>query len=175
MAREILVRNSPFEVLIRETIADSYKRLLGPSVENEIENDLFEKAEDSSLKLFSTNLKQLLLESPLKGKRILGFDPGYRNGCKLALIDETGAVLSSCIIYPTVGKEKDAEAKLLSLYRQFAFDAIALGNGTAGRELKRELVDLHKETDVQKQTDKMQHFGKVLSDIVMPDLETSET
>ncbi len=147
MAREILVRNSPFEALIRETIADSYKRLLGPSVENEIENDLFEKAEDSSLKLFSTNLKQLLLESPLKGKRILGFDPGYRNGCKLALIDETGAVLSSCIIYPTVGKEKDAEAKLLSLYRQFAFDAIALGNGTAGREseafLRRFLASNH--------------------------------
>ena len=147
MAREILVRNSPFETLIRETIADSYKRLLGPSVENEIENDLFEKAEDSSLRLFSTNLKQLLLESPLKGKRILGFDPGYRNGCKLALIDETGAVVSSCIIYPTVGREKEAETKLLSLYRQFVFDAIALGNGTAGREseafLRRFLTNNH--------------------------------
>lgn len=147
MAREILVRNSPFETLIRETIADSYKRLLGPSVENEIENDLFEKAEDSSLRLFSTNLKQLLLESPLKGKRILGFDPGYRNGCKLALIDETCAVVSSCIIYPTVGREKEAETKLLSLYRQFVFDAIALGNGTAGREseafLRRFLTNNH--------------------------------
>ena len=134
MARTVIVRNSPFEAILRETIEDSYKRLLGPSVENEITNDLFEKAEDLSLALFSKNLHQLLLGSPLKGKKILGFDPGYRNGCKLALINESGTVLTSCIIYPTVGRERDAELKMIEIYRKFGYDAIALGNGTAGRE-----------------------------------------
>ena len=134
MARTVIVRNSPFETILRETIEDSYKRLLGPSVENEITNDLFEKAEDLSLALFSKNLHQLLLGSPLKGKKILGFDPGYRNGCKLALINESGTVLTSCIIYPTVGRERDAELKMIEIYRKFGYDAIALGNGTAGRE-----------------------------------------
>lgn len=134
MARTVIVRNSPFEAILRETIEDSYKRLLGPSVENEIANDLFEKAEDLSLTLFSKNLHQLLLGSPLKGKKILGFDPGYRNGCKLALINESGTVLTSCIIYPTVGRERDAELKMIEIYKKFGYDAIALGNGTAGRE-----------------------------------------
>ena len=134
MARTVIVRNSPFETILRETIEDSYKRLLGPSVENEIANDLFEKAEDLSLALFSKNLHQLLLGSPLKGKKILGFDPGYRNGCKLALINESGTVLTSCIIYPTVGRERDAELKMIEIYKKFGYDAIALGNGTAGRE-----------------------------------------
>lgn len=134
IARKIIIRNSPFEELLRKTIEDSYKRLMGPSLENEITKELFLKAEDSSLLLFSKNLKQLLLASPLKGKTILGFDPGYKNGCKLALINSNGQVLSSCIIYPTIGKERDAETKLLSLYREYKFDAIALGNGTASRE-----------------------------------------
>ena len=134
MARTVIVRNSPFEAILRETIEDSYKRLLGPSVENEITNDLFEKAEDLSLALFSKNLHQLLLGSPLKGKKILGFDPGYRNGCKLALINESGTVLTSCIIYPTVGREREAELKMIEIYKKFGYDAIALGNGTAGRE-----------------------------------------
>lgn len=134
IARTVIKRNSPYEPMLRATIEDCYKRLMGPSVENEIWNDLFSSAEDSSLVLFSKNLKQLLLGAPLKGKKILGFDPGYRNGCKLALINESGAVLTSCIIYPTVGKEKESEWKLLSIYKQYGFDAIALGNGTAGRE-----------------------------------------
>ncbi len=134
IARRIIKRNSPFEGILKETIEDSYKRLLGPSLENEVNSELFEKAEDASLLLFSKNLKQLLLDSPLKGKQILGFDPGYRNGCKLALINQSGAVLASCIIYPTVGREREAEAKLLELYRKYGYDAIALGNGTASRE-----------------------------------------
>ncbi len=134
IARNLIHRNSPYETILRETIIDSYKRLMGPSLENEITNELFEKAEDSSLILFSKNLKQLLLASPLKGKRILGFDPGYRNGCKLALINENGDVVETCIIYPTIGKEKEAEIKLLSMYKTHGYDAIALGNGTASRE-----------------------------------------
>ncbi len=134
IARTIIKRNSPYETLLKEIIEESYKRLFSSSLENEIFNDLFAKAEDSSLLLFSKNLKQLLLASPLKGKQILGFDPGYKNGCKLALIDKTGAVLTSCIIYPTIGKEKEAEIKLLKIYKDFGYDAIALGNGTASRE-----------------------------------------
>lgn len=134
IARAWIHRNNPYESLLREMIKDAYKRLLAPSIENEIIGELFLKAEDSSLLLFGKNLKQLLLASPLKGKRILGFDPGYRNGCKLALIDENGNVLSSCIVYPTIGKEKESESALLSLYRQYGYQAIALGNGTASRE-----------------------------------------
>ena len=134
IARSLIHRNSPFSSLLRETIEDSYKRLMGPSLENEVNGELFEKAENASLLLFSKNLKQLLLESPLKGKQILGFDPGYRNGCKLALINQSGAVLDSCVVYPTIGKEKEAEKKLLELRAKYGYDAIALGNGTAGRE-----------------------------------------
>ena len=134
IARNLIRRNSPYENILRETIEDSYKRLMSPSLENEITNELFERAEDSSLILFSKNLKQLLLASPLKGKQILGFDPGYKNGCKLALINKNGDVLETCIVYPTIGKEKQAEEKLLSIYKVYGYDAIALGNGTASRE-----------------------------------------
>ena len=135
IARNCLKRpKSPYEAIIRETIADSYKRLMGPSIENEIANDLFSVAEDESLLLFSKNLKQLLLAPPLKGKRILGFDPGYKNGCKLALIDKEGKVLKSGIIYPTIGKIPQSESYLDSLLKDYGFDVIALGNGTASRE-----------------------------------------
>ncbi len=135
IARNYLRRpKSPYETIIRETIADSYKRLMGPSIENEITNDLFSLAEDESLLLFSKNLKQLLLASPLKGKQILGFDPGYKNGCKLALIDKEGKVLKTGIIYPTIGKIAQSESYLDSLLRDYGFDVIALGNGTASRE-----------------------------------------
>ncbi len=134
IAREVIKRNCQYSELLKDMITDAYKRLLAPSIENEIVGELFDKAQDSSLALFRKNLMQLLLGAPLKGKKILGFDPGYRNGCKLALIDMNGKVLSSCIIYPTIGKEKEAERTLLSLYKEYGYEAIALGNGTASRE-----------------------------------------
>lgn len=134
IARSYIKRNSPFEALLRDVILDAYKRLMAPSLENEITTELFEKAEESSLALFGKNLKQLLLTPPLKDKSILGFDPGYRNGCKLALIDEAGNVLSTGIIYPTIGREREAFSYLESLYKKHPFNAIALGNGTASRE-----------------------------------------
>ena len=134
ISRNVIKRNSPYFELLKETIVDSYKRLIKPSVENEIISDLTTKAEDSSLVLFSKNLKQLLLEPPLKNKQILGFDPGFRNGCKLALINKQGDVIKTTIIYPTIGKEKEAENILLSMYKQYGFDIVALGNGTASRE-----------------------------------------
>lgn len=150
IARDIIKKNSPFRDILYEAINDSYSRLMGPSLENEINGELFEKAENASLRLFSKNLKQLLLESPLKGKRILGFDPGYRNGCKLALIDASGAVLISCIIYPTIGKEKEAERKLLELYSHYGYDVIALGNGTASRESESFLASFLKKNGLDK-------------------------
>lgn len=149
--RKIIHRDSPFSSYLEKTVEDSYNRLTGPSLENEITKELFEKAEDSSLALFSKNLKQLLLASPLKGKQILGFDPGYKNGCKLALIDSNGQVLTTGIIYPTVGKEREAEGKLLSLFQKYGFDYIALGNGTASRESQTFLESFLKKN----------HLGKV--------------
>ncbi len=149
IARKLIHRNSPFETILRDTIIDSYKRLMSPSLENEITKELFLKAEDSSLILFSKNLKQLLLASPLKGKQILGFDPGYKNGCKLALINKNGDVLETCIIYPTIGKEKEAETKLLSMYKSKGYDAIALGNGTASRESESFLNSFLKKNNME--------------------------
>ncbi|MDD7042615.1 MAG: Tex family protein [Mollicutes bacterium] len=149
--RKIIHRDSPFSSYLEKTVEDSYNRLTGPSLENEVTKELFEKAEDSSLALFSKNLKQLLLASPLKGKQILGFDPGYKNGCKLALIDSNGQVLATGIIYPTVGKEREAEGKLLSLFQKYGFDYIALGNGTASRESQTFLESFLKKN----------HLGKV--------------
>lgn len=148
--RKIIHRDSPFSSYLEKTVEDSYNRLTGPSLENEITKELFEKAEDSSLVLFSKNLKQLLLASPLKGKQILGFDPGYKNGCKLALIDSNGQVLATGIIYPTVGKEREAEGKLLSLFQKHGFDYIALGNGTASRESQTFLESFLKKNHLEK-------------------------
>ena len=148
--RKIIHRDSPFSSYLEKTVEDSYNRLTGPSLENEITKELFEKAEDSSLVLFSKNLKQLLLASPLKGKQILGFDPGYKNGCKLALIDSNGQVLATGIIYPTVGKEREAEGKLLSLFQKYGFDYIALGNGTASRESQTFLDSFLKKNHLEK-------------------------
>ena len=148
--RKIIHRDSPFSSYLEKTVEDSYNRLTGPSLENEITKELFEKAEDSSLALFSKNLKQLLLASPLKGKQILGFDPGYKNGCKLALIDSNGQVLATGIIYPTVGKEREAEGKLLSLFQKYGFDYIALGNGTASRESQTFLESFLKKNHLEK-------------------------
>lgn len=147
--RKIIHRDSPFSSYLEKTVEDSYNRLTGPSLENEITKELFEKAEDSSLVLFSKNLKQLLLASPLKGKQILGFDPGYKNGCKLALIDSNGQVLATGIIYPTVGKEREAEGKLLSLFQKYGFDYIALGNGTASRESQSFLENFLKKNNLE--------------------------
>lgn len=148
--RKIIHRDSPFSSYLEKTVEDSYNRLTGPSLENEITKELFEKAEDSSLVLFSKNLKQLLLASPLKGKQILGFDPGYKNGCKLALIDSNGQALATGIIYPTVGKEREAEGKLLSLFQKYGFDYIALGNGTASRESQTFLESFLKKNHLEK-------------------------
>lgn len=145
IARDYIKRDSKDREILLEMILDSLKRLILPSLENEIWNELFEKAQDASLLLFRDNMKQLLLTPPLKGGRILGFDPGYRNGCKLALIDEEGKVLRTLFIHPTVGKEKEATLALEKLYKELPFKFIALGNGTASRESEA-FLDRFKET-----------------------------
>jgi uncharacterized protein len=137
IARAYLLPRSPLEKEIREVSDDSYKRLIAPTVENDIRSDLFLKAEDASIILFKDNLKQLLMTAPLKGKRVLGFDPAFVNGCKFATVDASGKLLHVDVIYPTVsGHERLEESRriLLSYLRNDKIDYIALGNGTASRE-----------------------------------------
>ena len=136
LERKIIVRNSPFKEVLLDAINDAYKRLILPSIENEIRNDLTEKAEEISMNVFKENLHQLLLVSPMKNKVVLGFDPGYAHGCKIAIVDATGKVLDTTVIYPTKPREQIEKSKeiILKLIIRHHVDLIALGNGTASRE-----------------------------------------
>jgi uncharacterized protein len=152
IARKYLLRNSPYEKEIRSVCEDSYKRLIAPAVENEIRNDLFAKAEDASIIIFKDNLKQLLLSAPLKGKRVLGFDPAFINGCKLASVDSSGKLLHVGVIYPTIGgkeKKEESEKLLLSFIKNDKIDYIALGNGTASRESEAFINDVIKRNGLE--------------------------
>jgi uncharacterized protein len=137
IARAYLQPHSSLEAEIRVTAEDAYKRLIAPTVENDIRGELFLKAEDAAIILFKDNLKQLLLGAPLKGKRVLGFDPAFVNGCKLATVDASGKLLHVDVIYPTVGgsaRQEESARILLSYLKNDRIDYIALGNGTASRE-----------------------------------------
>ncbi|SDK31372.1 Tex family protein [Sediminibacillus albus] len=127
----------------QQAIEDSYKRLIQPSIEREIRNSLSETAEQQAIDIFSTNLKNLLLQPPLKGRVVLGIDPAFRTGCKLAVIDETGKVHAVNVIYPTAPKKdkKGAEQVLLSLMNQYPIELMAIGNGTASRETEQFIAD----------------------------------
>ena len=130
-------------------IADSYQRLIAPSIEREIRNSLTDNASEQAIKMFEVNLKPLLMQAPLKGKRILGFDPGYRMGCKLAVIDENGTVLDTNVIYPTEPFKKIDEAKriMTMLISKHKVDVISIGNGTASKETENLVAELIKEVD----------------------------
>ncbi|RKI79801.1 RNA-binding transcriptional accessory protein [bacterium 0.1xD8-71] len=136
--------------LLEETIADSYDRLIAPAIEREIRNDLTEKAEDGAISVFGKNLEQLLLQPPIKGKVVLGWDPAFRTGCKLAVVDETGKVLDTKVIYPTAPQNKveQAKAELKKLIKKYNVSLISVGNGTASRESEQVIVELIKELDV---------------------------
>ncbi|MFA6370148.1 MAG: Tex family protein [Bacilli bacterium] len=136
IAKQELLSNGIFKAEMQRAIKDSYKRLIFPSLVNEIRAELTEISEDASMEVFQANLKQLLLEAPLVGKTILGFDPAFRTGCKLAVIDKNGQVLDKTVIYPTLPHQdvKGARAKLKQLITKYQIDYIALGNGTASRE-----------------------------------------
>ena len=136
--------------LLEEVIEDSYSRLIAPAIEREIRNDLTEKAEDGAISVFGKNLEQLLLQPPIAGKVVLGWDPAFRTGCKLAVVDETGKVLDTKVIYPTAPQNKVAEAKaeLKKLIRKYNVSLISVGNGTASRESEQVIVELLKELDM---------------------------
>ncbi len=135
--------------LLKEAIEDSYDRLIAPSIERDIRNELTEKAEDGAISVFCKNLKQLLMQQPIAGKTVLGWDPAFRTGCKLAVVDPTGKVLATTVIFPTEPQKKIEESKavLKKLIKQYNVDLISVGNGTASRESELVIVDLLKELD----------------------------
>ena len=139
--------------ILRDVIADAYDRLIAPAIEREIRNDLSEKAEDGAIKVFGKNLEQLLMQPPIKGQVVLGWDPAFRTGCKLAVVDETGKVLDTTVIYPTAPQNKVEEAKVVlkKLISKYHITLISLGNGTVSRESEQIIVQLLKEIPVQVQ------------------------
>ncbi|MCL2061439.1 MAG: RNA-binding transcriptional accessory protein [Firmicutes bacterium] len=145
--KAIYKKDSIFNTVLDETIADSYKRLIFPSVENEVRGELTDNAAEQAIKMFEANLKPLLLQPPLKGKVILGLDPGYRTGCKLAVVDESGNVLDHGVIYVTMSEDRTREAgqKVLSLIKKHGISVIGIGNGTASKETEIFAAGLIKE------------------------------
>ena len=134
--RKFIKKNSPHEELLKEVCIDAYDRLIFPSIEREVRSELTDSANEGAIKMFEINLKPLLMQPPLKGKVILGLDPAYRTGCKIAVIDETGHVLDTTVVYPTPPQNKieEAELKLTHLIEKHKVDVISIGNGTATKE-----------------------------------------
>ncbi len=151
---KVISRDNPYTTpVLKEVIKDSYSRLIAPAIEREIRNDLTEKAEDGAISVFGKNLEQLLLQPPIAGKVVLGWDPAFRTGCKLAVVDETGKVLDTKVIYPTAPQNKveEAKAELKRLINKYKVSLISVGNGTASRESEQVIVDLIKELDTKVQ------------------------
>ena len=147
MEKDIIKGETQFTEMLKETILDSFKRLIEPSIDREIRADLTEKAEEKAIKVFGQNSKQLLLGAPIKGKTVMGFDPAYRTGCKIAVIDETGKLLDYTTVYPTEPQNdvENAKKELLKLIDKDKIDMIAIGNGTASRESEMFVSDMIKE------------------------------
>ena len=147
LRNKIIKKDAPFNYVIEEAIKDSYKRLIGPSIEREIRSELTEKAEDEATKNFGLNLEKLLMQPPMKDKMVLGFDPAYRTGCKLAVIDNTGKMLDIKVIYPHEPRNEKEKSKkiLLDLIDKYNIDIIAIGNGTASRESEAFVAEVIKE------------------------------
>ena len=150
LATQVIVKENEITTpVLKEVIADSYERLIAPAIEREIRNDLTEKAEDGAITVFGKNLEQLLLQPPIAGKVVLGWDPAFRTGCKLAVVDPTGKVLDTKVIYPTAPQNKveESKAELKKLIKKYHVDLISVGNGTASRESEQVIVELLKELD----------------------------
>ena len=147
--RDVIKGNNQFEQILKDTILDSFKRLIEPSIEREIRSDLTEKAEEQAIKVFGQNAKQLLLGAPLKGLTVMGFDPAYRTGCKIAVIDETGKLLATTTVYPTEPQNDvdGAKKELIKLINKFDINMIAIGNGTASRESETFVSNMISELD----------------------------
>ena len=148
LEKKVITRDNPnTKPVLQETIADSYDRLIAPAIEREIRADLTEKAEDGAISVFGKNLGQLLMQPPIAGKVVLGWDPAFRTGCKLAIVDATGKVLDTKVIYPTAPQNKVEESKkiLKQLIDKYDVSLISVGNGTASRESEQIIVELLKE------------------------------
>ena len=143
----IIKGESQFKPLLKEAIEDGFKRLIKPAIEREIRSQLTEKAEDGAITIFGQNLKQLLMQPPIAGRNVLGWDPAFRTGCKLAVVDNTGKVLYTTVIFPTAPQNKVAESKkiVLDIIKKYNVSLISLGNGTASRESEAVIVDIIKE------------------------------
>ena len=148
LEKKVIVRENSYTTeLLQNAIEDSYKRLIAGAIEREIRSDLTEKAEDGAITVFGKNLKQLLMQPPIKGQVVLGWDPAFRTGCKLAVVDATGKVLDTIVIYPTEPQKKIAESKRIvhNLIKKYGITLISVGNGTASRESEQVIVELLKE------------------------------
>ena len=148
LEKKIIVRDNPYTTpLLQQAVEDSYKRLISGAIEREIRSDLTEQAEDGAIAVFGKNLKQLLMQPPIKGQVVLGWDPAFRTGCKLAVVDATGKVLDTIVIYPTEPPKKVAESKRIvhNLIKKYGITLISVGNGTASRESEQVIVELLKE------------------------------
>ena len=150
LEHQVITRDNPITTpVLKEVVEDSYKRLIGPAIEREIRSDLTEKAEDGAIHVFGKNLEQLLMQPPIVGQVVLGWDPAFRTGCKLAVVDATGKVLDTTVIYPTAptteAKIKAAKETLKKLIKKYGITLISVGNGTASRESEQIIVELLKE------------------------------
>ncbi len=148
LEKQVITRDNPHTApVLKNVVQDSYKRLIAPAIEREIRSQLTETAEDGAIKVFGKNLEQLLMQPPIVGQTVLGWDPAFRTGCKLAVVDETGKVLDTVVIYPTAPQNKVAEAKavLKKLIKTYHISLISVGNGTASRESEQVIVELLKE------------------------------
>ncbi len=145
----ITTSNEALAAVLRDTIEDSYKRLIAPAIEREIRNELTEKAEDGAIKVFGKNLGQLLMQPPVAGRNVLGWDPAFRTGCKLAVVDSTGKVLDTTVVYPTAPQNKIEETKKVvkTLVSKYGISLISVGNGTASRESEQIIADILKEIE----------------------------
>ena len=154
LERKVITRDNPNTTpVLKEVVADAYDRLIAPAIEREIRGSLTEMAEDGAIRVFGKNLEQLLMQPPIAGQVVLGWDPAFRTGCKLAVVDPTGKVLDTTVIYPTAPQNKVEEAKtvLKKLISKYHITLISLGNGTASRESEQVIVDLLKEIPVKVQ------------------------
>lgn len=154
LEKQLILRENPYTApVLREVVQDSYERLIAPSIEREVRSDLTEKAEEGAIKVFGKNLEQLLMQPPIVGRVVLGWDPAFRTGCKLAVVDGTGKVLDTVVIFPTAPQNKVEESKriLKNLIKKYNVSLISVGNGTASRESEQIIVDLLKEIKEQVQ------------------------
>ena len=150
LCKMVITKDNEFTTpVIKEAVTDAYDRLIAPAIEREIRNELTEKAEDGAISVFGKNLEQLLMAPPIAGKVVLGWDPAFRTGCKLAVVDATGKVLDTKVIYPTAPQNKidEAKAEVKKLVKKYGINLISLGNGTASRESEQVIVDIIKESD----------------------------